>query len=290
LNLSAFHAITIDLNVLGTDLDPLVGWQTLTDLAGHTAVIVLHGFFENVIGTEGADLLTGNRFANRFDGRGGNDTLTGLEGDDVLEGGAGDDTLTGGVGSDTYVFTGAGLGSDLVVEVADQDSDTLDFAGLAGAVSVDLGSPDAQAQPDGTFTLSDGRGLENVVGSAGSDTIIGNDRDNVLEGGAGDDAVSGGAGADTYRYVGEGLGTDTLTESGTDSDTLDFAGLLGGALITETVFGINGVGKMAADSIARNDQPVIMGVTLLAGFLVVVGNLVVDVVYTAIDPRVRVNA
>jgi peptide/nickel transport system permease protein len=71
---------------------------------------------------------------------------------------------------------------------------------------------------------------------------------------------------------------------------MDFAGLLGGALITETVFGINGVGKMAADSIARNDQPVIMGVTLLAGFLVVVGNLVVDVVYTAIDPRVRVNA
>ncbi|MCP2266706.1 ABC transporter permease [Promicromonospora thailandica] len=71
---------------------------------------------------------------------------------------------------------------------------------------------------------------------------------------------------------------------------MDFAGLLGGALITETVFGINGVGKMAADSIARNDQPVIMGVTLLAGFLVVVGNVVVDVVYTAIDPRVRVNA
>jgi peptide/nickel transport system permease protein len=71
---------------------------------------------------------------------------------------------------------------------------------------------------------------------------------------------------------------------------MDFAGLLGGALITETVFGINGVGKMAADSIARNDQPVIMGVTLLAGFLVVVGNIVVDVVYTAIDPRVRVNA
>jgi peptide/nickel transport system permease protein len=71
---------------------------------------------------------------------------------------------------------------------------------------------------------------------------------------------------------------------------MDFAGLLGGALITETVFGINGVGKMAADSIARNDQPVIMGVTLLAGFLVVVGNIVVDVVYSAIDPRVRVNA
>ncbi len=71
---------------------------------------------------------------------------------------------------------------------------------------------------------------------------------------------------------------------------MDFAGLLGGALITETVFGLGGVGKLAADSIAKNDQPVIMGVTLLAAFFVVVGNVVVDLVYTVIDPRVRVGA
>jgi peptide/nickel transport system permease protein len=71
---------------------------------------------------------------------------------------------------------------------------------------------------------------------------------------------------------------------------MDFAGLLGGALITETVFGLNGVGKLAADSITKNDQPVIMGVTLLAAFLVVVGNMVVDMLYTAIDPRVRVGS
>ena len=68
---------------------------------------------------------------------------------------------------------------------------------------------------------------------------------------------------------------------------MDFAGLLGGALITETVFGLNGIGKMAADSIAKNDQPVIMAVTLLAAFFVVIGNVVVDLVYTALDPRVR---
>ena len=71
---------------------------------------------------------------------------------------------------------------------------------------------------------------------------------------------------------------------------MDFAGLLGGALITETVFGLNGVGKLAADSIAKNDQPVIMGVTLLAAFFVVIGNVVVDVVYTFLDPRVRVKS
>ncbi|WP_406674647.1 ABC transporter permease [Nonomuraea sp. N2-4H] len=71
---------------------------------------------------------------------------------------------------------------------------------------------------------------------------------------------------------------------------MDFAGLLGGALITETVFGLNGVGKMAADSIAKNDQPVIMAVTLLAAFFVVVGNVVVDLVYTRLDPRVRITS
>ncbi len=228
LDLSAFNAITLDLNVLGTDLNPLAGWQPLIDLAGHTAVIVLHGFFENVIGTAGNDLITGNQFANNLVGLGGDDTLTGLAGDDTLEGGAGDDNLTGGAGNDTYVFAGTGLGSDTIVEAADRDADTLDFSGLASAVSVDLGSTAPQAQPDGTFALSDGRGLENVIGSAGADAITGNARGNVLEGGAGNDTVTGGAGADTYRFAGENLGTDILAETGTDSDTLDFAALLGG--------------------------------------------------------------
>ncbi|PJJ70588.1 peptide/nickel transport system permease protein [Diaminobutyricimonas aerilata] len=71
---------------------------------------------------------------------------------------------------------------------------------------------------------------------------------------------------------------------------MDVAGLLGGALITETVFGLNGVGKLTADSITSNDQPVILAVTLLSAFFVIVGNLVVDVLYSAIDPRVRTGA
>ena len=71
---------------------------------------------------------------------------------------------------------------------------------------------------------------------------------------------------------------------------MDFAGLLGGALITETVFGLNGIGKLTADSITKNDQPVIMAVTLLAAALVVVANIVVDLLYTVLDPRVRVRS
>lgn len=71
---------------------------------------------------------------------------------------------------------------------------------------------------------------------------------------------------------------------------MDFATLLGGALITETVFGLNGVGRYAYTAIGTNDQPVIMGVTLLAAFAVVIANIVVDLTYTILDPRVRVGA
>ncbi|WP_437583226.1 ABC transporter permease [Paramicrobacterium sp. CJ85] len=71
---------------------------------------------------------------------------------------------------------------------------------------------------------------------------------------------------------------------------MDFAALLGGALITETVFGLNGIGKLTADSITQNDQPVIMAVTLLAAALVVVANIIVDLLYSVLDPRVRVKA
>lgn len=56
------------------------------------------------------------------------------------------------------------------------------------------------------------------------------------------------------------------------------------------MFGLNGVGKLTADSITQNDQPVIMGVTLLAAALVVVANIVVDLLYSVLDPRVRVKA
>lgn len=71
---------------------------------------------------------------------------------------------------------------------------------------------------------------------------------------------------------------------------IDFATLLGGAIITETVFGLNGVGKLAYDAIATNDQPVLMGITLLAGFAVVIANIIVDLVYHFLDPRVRRGA
>jgi peptide/nickel transport system permease protein len=68
---------------------------------------------------------------------------------------------------------------------------------------------------------------------------------------------------------------------------LDLAGLLGGAIITEQVFGLNGVGKLAVDSVTDADLPVITGTVLLAATFVIAANLVVDLLYAVIDPRVR---
>ncbi len=70
---------------------------------------------------------------------------------------------------------------------------------------------------------------------------------------------------------------------------LDLAGLLGGAVITESVFNIQGIGKLAIQSINDTDLPLIMGTVLLAAFFIVLANVVVDVFYAVIDPRVRLT-
>lgn len=70
---------------------------------------------------------------------------------------------------------------------------------------------------------------------------------------------------------------------------MDLGLLLGGALITETVFSLYGVGGYAVQGIRDNDLPVILGVTLFAAFFVILCNLLVDLVYAALDPRVRLS-
>ena len=68
---------------------------------------------------------------------------------------------------------------------------------------------------------------------------------------------------------------------------LDVGLLLGGAVLTEKTFSLNGLGKYAVDGIVSQDMPKIMGVTLLAAFFIVIANLVVDLLYAVVDPRVR---
>jgi peptide/nickel transport system permease protein len=68
---------------------------------------------------------------------------------------------------------------------------------------------------------------------------------------------------------------------------LDIGILLGGAILTETVFNIPGIGRLVFESIQHSDLPMIQGTVLLGTFFIVTANLVVDIVYAFLDPRVR---
>jgi peptide/nickel transport system permease protein len=68
---------------------------------------------------------------------------------------------------------------------------------------------------------------------------------------------------------------------------LDIGILLGGAILTESVFNIPGIGRLAFDSIQNSDLPMIQGTVLMGAFFIIFANLIVDVLYAFLDPRVR---
>ena len=68
---------------------------------------------------------------------------------------------------------------------------------------------------------------------------------------------------------------------------LDLGLLLGGAILTETTFSLPGLGEFTILAIQNQDLPEIMGVVMVAAFFVVTANMVVDILYAVVDPRVR---
>jgi peptide/nickel transport system permease protein len=86
----------------------------------------------------------------------------------------------------------------------------------------------------------------------------------------------------TYRHGLRSALTPIVTMAG-----LDIGILLGGAVLTETVFNIPGVGRFAYDAIINADLPAIQGTVLFGAMFIIVANLVVDILYAFLDPRVR---
>ncbi len=68
---------------------------------------------------------------------------------------------------------------------------------------------------------------------------------------------------------------------------LQFAGLMGGAIITESIFALPGIGRLSIEALAARDVPVVQGVVLLAAGIIVLSNLIVDLGYSLVDPRIR---
>ncbi len=70
---------------------------------------------------------------------------------------------------------------------------------------------------------------------------------------------------------------------------LDFAALLGGAIITESVFSLPGMGKLSIRAVVESDLPVLVGTTMVSAVFIVLANVVVDIMYGVLDPRVRTH-
>jgi len=85
-----------------------------------------------------------------------------------------------------------------------------------------------------------------------------------------------------YRHALRSALTPVVTQLG-----IDVGALLGGAIITENVFGLPGLGQLAVQSVTTQDLPVIVGIVLIASFFVVAANIAVDLMYAVLDPRVR---
>ena len=71
---------------------------------------------------------------------------------------------------------------------------------------------------------------------------------------------------------------------------IQFSGMLSGAVITETVFSINGIGRLAVQGISGRDIPLLQGTVLFSTAVVILGNLVADCLYSVLDPRIRKEA
>lgn len=87
-----------------------------------------------------------------------------------------------------------------------------------------------------------------------------------------------------YQHIARNALIPVITVMG-----LTFAGLLGGALITELIYGIPGIGRLVLDSIFARDYPVITAVTLIGAATLVLANLLIDLLYTLVDPRIRLQ-
>jgi peptide/nickel transport system permease protein len=88
----------------------------------------------------------------------------------------------------------------------------------------------------------------------------------------------------TYRHALRSSLTPIVTLLG-----IDLGVLLGGAVVSEQIFGLNGIGRYAVNAVAVDDLPVLVGCVLFASFFIVIANAIIDILYSVIDARVRLN-
>lgn len=184
---TAATAVTVSLAITAQQDTLSAGLDTLSN-------------FENLIGSDFNDTLTGNAGANVLMGGARNDVLDGGAGADTLFGGNGNDILEGGTGADV-LDGGNGV-------------DTADYSNATNRVNVSLLSGTGSGnQAEGDTYIS----IEDLIGSSLGDTLRGNNSDNALDGGNGNDVLIGFNGDDILFG---GAGRDILT-GGNGADVID---------------------------------------------------------------------
>ncbi|WP_374653555.1 hypothetical protein [Dongia sp.] len=210
-----------------------------------TGTLMLNGallqaaHFENVVGTDEDDQLTGNGDANKLEGGAGNDIVDGGDGADQLMGGTGENNLSGGAGNDTLggddavqetAFDGGtgfdtlivtSAGDDVAVDLAHGNVDGGNYDGSTVTKVENLinGSPDVAVDFRGNASanlLQGGNEDDELHGRQGNDTLVGKDGDDYLDGSTGDDQLQGDQGDDDLRG---GAGNDTIS-GGTGDDSI----------------------------------------------------------------------
>ncbi|MBX9934810.1 MAG: cadherin-like domain-containing protein [Methylobacterium sp.] len=215
-----------------------------------------------IVGTNGDDLLLGTLCADEIDGRDGNDNIEARDGADVVAGGAGNDHIVAGAGDDVVQ---GGAGNDVVLAGSGGDhvSGGTGHDRLFGEGGNDLLFGDAGDDlldgGEGSDILMGGTGNDIVVGDLGDDRLDGGDDDDLVFGGPGRDVVSGGSGNDDLEggsgndVLSDGAGRDVASgqdgddvllaaldgeddrfEGGAGDDTLDLSGTTSGVVVDLT--------------------------------------------------------
>jgi Ca2+-binding RTX toxin-like protein len=226
-------------NALSLDMATLSGGYFDVRIAGTSQVDKLANF-ATILGSQGADNMTGDANGNTLSGNAGNDTLSGGAGDDTLVGGLGDDLLEGGAGAD---LLSGGSGNDTATYASSAAGLTVSLSAIATNNGIAFGD---------TYT-----DIENLTGSGFNDTLSGDAGNNRIDGGNGNDSLAGGDGSDTLLGgVGDdtligGLGSDSLS-GGEGNDVVTYASLSTALTIDLTNLSLNG-GQSTASSQAFGD-------------------------------------
>lgn len=266
------------------DVDLSANRLTINGLPGLGSATLKVVNFQNVNGSQNADVIVGDDKANVLDGKGGNDAISGGGGDDTLIGSTGDDNYRGGSGFDTLSYADFTSSVTLVrggtIIKADGSVDAIaDFSveavvgarGLANTIDGTTGSTASLAVDLSKETLTINnlpvigsaqlvvKNFTNVLGSENADSIIGSNGSNVLSGGGGNDVLTGLRGAD--RLTG-GLGIDTFVFGKGDSLINGFDHITDFVIGTDVINGFGLAGSVTQLGVVSNLSDVEVGKVL----------------------------